>query len=145
MKPGDWIKLLAIALIAGGAAFLVSQRVTSDDPPADEVAWLIQEFALTEPQAEQVRNLHEAYRPICEAHCEAVMQAQRALDQASDPTATENARRELARLKEVCHEATQAHLEAVAAVMPADQGQRFIETISPLLSAHEHTAPFGLR
>lgn len=145
MKPGELLRLVAIVVIAGGTAFFVAQHFAPETPPADEVAWVIEEFKLTSDQAEKVRALHEAYRPVCDAHCAAVMEAQTAWDEASGPAQRTAAEQELMELKHRCHAATRAHLETVAAVMSPEQGQRYLETISPLLSAHEHTAPFGLR
>jgi len=145
VKPSEILRTLVISLIAGAAGFWVAQKLTSDPGPTDEVTWLIKEFELTTAQAEQVRSLHEAYRPICDAHCAAVMEAQTALADAINPAEKTAAAQALDTLKIRCHVATQAHLEAVAAVMSAEQGQRYLETITPLLSVHEHEAPFGLR
>lgn len=145
MKPIEIVRVLFIALVAGSIAFYVSARLSPPPPLDDEVAWLIEEFELTDTQADAVRSLHEDYRPICDAHCAAVMEAQNAVEAAADPTEAATAQHELSALKQVCHAATQAHLEAVAAAMSPVQGQRYLETITPLLSAHEHEVPFGLR
>ncbi len=147
MNPRELLKIVATVILAGGAAFMIAQKVGSDESPADEIAWLIDEFELNAAQAEQVRELHEAYRPICDAHCQEVMQAQQEVEAAKNaaPEVLAAAQQELEKLKQRCHLATQAHLESVAAVMPPDQGKRYLETITPLLSSHGHSAPFGLR
>ncbi len=145
MKPAELLRTLTIALVAGGLAFFVAQRFSATATTADEVTWLIEEFKLSPSQADAVQALHEAYRPVCEAHCMEVMEAQQAVAQATDPAAQAKAERELAELKQRCHSATRAHLESVAAVMTPDQGRRYLETITPLLSAHSHESPFDLR
>lgn len=147
MNFREFLKIIATVIIAGGAAFVISHGIGSDASSTDEISWLIDEFELSAAQADQVRELHEAYRPICDAHCQEVMQAQQAVADANgaEPEVLAAAQRELQELKQRCHLATQAHLESVAAVMSPEQGKRYLETISPLLSAHGHTAPFGLR
>ncbi len=145
MKPIEIVRVISISLIAGSIAFYVTARSTQPEPSDDEVAWLIKEFELTAAQADAVRSLHEAYRPICDAHCAAVMEAQHAVEHAADPVEKAKVQQELTDLKQVCHTATRAHLAAVADAMSPAQGQRYLETITPLLSAHEHKAPFGLR
>ncbi|GAB5561888.1 MAG: hypothetical protein SynsKO_35350 [Synoicihabitans sp.] len=144
MKLSEILRIAVIALVAGSAAFLITRQLSPTDQSGDEITWLIEEFGLNADQADRVRELHAAYRPICDAHCTEIMEAQAALENA---TAAERpaAERALAALKQRCHTATQTHIKAVAAVMPAEQGQRYIERIMPLLSAHAHDEPFGLR
>jgi hypothetical protein len=145
VKPREIFSIVAVAIVAGAAAFYIAGHATPPPAPVDEVTWLIEEFQLSAAQADTVRALHEAYAPICQAHCDAVMEAQRGVEAAENPSERAVATEELMRLKDRCHIATQAHVEAVAAVMSPEQGQRYLEMISPLLSAHGHQAPFGLR
>lgn len=145
MKRADLIRVVLVALIAGGASFLITRQLSPDEAVGDEVSWLIEEFSLSADQANEVRALHAAFRPICDAHCTEIMAVQRAWEVAPDLAAQTAAKQELELLKTRCHSATHDHVRSVAAVMSPHQGKRYLDLIAPLLSDHDHTGPFSLR
>jgi hypothetical protein len=126
-----------LALAAGLLAFAATSRFLSaktDAPlanPEDRLAWLAREFHLTPGQAAAAERLQIAYAPVCEAHCAAIADAERALAEADDDSARVAARAELARLEKVCADATRAHLEAIAALMEPAQAVRFLALMEP--------------
>ncbi len=141
------LRLLLVAAVAGAASFGLT-RLLSPGPEStagNELTWLTQEFQLTPQQAQRIQALHAAYRPICAQHCAAILDTKAELATAETPAAKGQIEQRLSALKATCHDSTQAHLEAVAAAMSPEQGQRYLAMISPRLSAHQHTEPLGLR
>ncbi len=97
-----------------------------------QLAWLAREFALSDSARAEIAKIQTAYEPVCERHCGAIVRAQTALRAASsDPAARSAAEAELARLKQVCAESTQAHLHAIAALMAPAQASRFLALMEP--------------
>ncbi len=141
------VPLLLVAVLAGGAAFWCTRQFATPAslPPGTELAWLTQEFDLSPAQADRIAALHEAYEPVCAAHCLAIEEANTALTQADSVAARAAAMAHLQTLQVACHDATRAHLQAVAAEMAPAQGKRYLALIGPRVEAHAHTEPFGLR
>ena len=139
-------RILLVAILAGGGAFLLTRQLTPSPSQAnDEIAWLTQEFALTSQQAAQVAALHAAYRPICDAHCTAILETRAELESTPAGPAHLKLQQRMDELTANCHQSTQEHLVAVAAVMEPSQGERYLALISPRLSVHQHAEPFGLK
>lgn len=141
------IRLLLVALLAGAAGFGLT-RLLQPAPrfdAGDELTWLTHEYELTAAQAQTIAALHAAYRPICAEHCAAIADAKDRI--ANLPADTDHVvvQAQVERLVVACHDATRAHLEAVAAAMSPEQGKRYLAQIGPRLSAHQHNQPFGLR
>lgn len=130
------VRYTLIALAAAVFAFGVTHfclRPSSAD--TDEIAWLRTEFNLTPAQTVAIEKLHADYAPVCMAHCAAISEAR----EKSAPPA------ELARLEAVCRDATLAHLQRVAAVMPPAERTRFLALVGPKVSGQSHDAPLGLK
>jgi len=141
---------LAIALVAGLVSFGLTRWIAASSAPADEMAWLRQEFALTPAQSEAIERLHADYRPVCAEHCARIMEARErlvALERAGGPDTAAHAAAaaEMAQLIRTCTESTRRHLEAVAALMSPDQGRRYLELVGAKVAQHSHAEPFGLR
>ena len=141
------LRLLLVAVAAGAAAFGLTRwfNPMPAPTPGTELAWLTQEFQLTPQQAQRIQELHAAYRPICAQHCAAILDTKAELATAATPTAKSEVEQRLSDLMATCHDSTRAHLEAVAAAMSPEQGQRYLAMIGPRLSAHQHAEPLGLR
>ncbi len=141
------LRLLLVALVAGAAGFGLTRLITPTPTPVvgEELAWLTREFELTADQAARIQSLHAAYRPVCAQHCAAIERTRTTLAHAASSEDRTAAEAQLERLVATCHDSTEAHLEAVAAVMSPDQGRRYLEMIRPRLSAHQHAQPFGLQ
>jgi hypothetical protein len=133
-------------LVAGLASFGLTRWLAS---PAvvvmnDEITWIRDEFHLSPAQTAAIEKLHDDYFPVCMEHCKLVVAARKSL--ASAPVSEKPAAQaELLRLETVCQNATRAHLQRVAAVMPPGEGQRFLALVLPKLTHLEHTSPLGLK
>ncbi len=139
------VRYTLIALAAAALAFGVTHfclRPSSAD--TDEIVWMRTEFKLNDTQVAAIGKLHDDYHPVCMKHCAAIMQARSQLDTASSADKTA-AQTELVRLEAICRDATLAHLQRVAAVMPPDQGARFLALVGPKVSGQSHDAPLGLK
>jgi hypothetical protein len=138
-RPALLIVLLALA--AGLLAYFGTRlAMPAPDPAPDaaaKLAWLSREFSLTPAQTAEIDRLQQAYGPVCMEHCDKIAAAEAALASAHDEPSRAAARRELARVQILCAEATRAHLEAVAAIMPPDQAARFLALMEPRV-AHTH-------
>ena len=137
----NWLLTLGLALTAGALAFAAFFAL-NDDPElrrvaraGDAMAWLRVDFQLNAAQAAAVKQLHADYSVQCGEHCAAIMAAR----ERGAPAA------EVARLEAVCVSAMTRHFEAVAALMPAGQGQRYLATVLPKVSGYSHTGAPNLR
>jgi hypothetical protein len=95
----------------------------------DGMAWLRAEFRLTEAQLAAIKTLHDDYCAVCGAHCAAIMDAR----ERKAPGA------EVARLEKICVDGMTGHFKRVAALMPAEQGERYLATVLPRVSGYSHT------
>ncbi len=135
-----------IAVVAGLASFGLTRWVAARQAPADEMAWLRKEFALSASQADAIASLHARYGPVCDEHCANVMATrQRLAGLAPGTPAHAEATAQMEKLAQVCSESTRRHLEAVAALMDPAQGARYLALIGSKVAAHNHAEPLGLR
>ena len=147
MKPSVLIALVALAVAAGSFALTLWTRPA---PADDEMTWLRQEFALTPAQVASIEKMRAAYQPICEEHCRAISETRAkltALEKAGRKDSPEYKTAETAweALCRTCQDATQRHLESIAAQMSAEQGARYRQLIGPKLSRQDHRQPLGLK
>ena len=131
----------ALVLAAGLVAYGLTRLALPPPAPAEaaehgaQLEWLAREFKLTPAQTAEIVRLQAVYAPICAGHCAAIVRARKDLaDSSLAPEARAAAEAELARLEHVCTEATRAHLQAVAAAMPPDQGPHFLALMEPRVS-----------
>jgi hypothetical protein len=129
------VRYALIALAAAALAFGVTWLALRPSADTDEIAWLRTEFNLTPVQVTAIQQLHDDYFPVCMAHCAAISKARK---QSAPPA-------EIARLEAVCHDATLAHLQRVAAVMPPAEAARFLALVTPKVSGQSHATPLGLQ
>ena len=106
----------------------------------DSLEWLRVDFHLTDAQFAEIRKLHEAYAPSCEEHCRLIQEASQALraKAASDPAAMAAAERTLRELRATCETAITAHVRKVAALMSAEDGQRYLALVLPKIADFDH-------
>jgi len=128
-----WITL-GLAVAAGVAAFAVFFAL-NDDPEVrraaragDAMRWLRVEFRLSEAQTATIQKMHDDYAVVCGEHCAAIIAAR----ERSAPAA------EQAALEAVCVDAMKGHFAAVAAQMPAGQGERYLATVLPRVAEYDH-------
>jgi hypothetical protein len=125
---------LAVLLAAAGAAF--GAFYVMNDAPAirraadegDAMAWLRAEFHLTDAQFAAIKRLHDDYAVVCTRHCRAIV---RAKQRQASPA-------EIAGLERTCVEAMTAHFQQVAALMPPEEGQRYLAIVLPRVAGYDH-------
>jgi len=141
------ILLLALAasvtLLAG--SFLLAQRFCAKKMAgsADDLAWLRQEFRLSDAEMTRVRNLHEGYLPKCAEMCQQIatkkQELEAALVGATNITAiAEQKLTELGALRAQCQAHMLRHFVEVSQAMPPEQGRRYLAEMQRLtLGFHE--------
>jgi len=147
--------VLIAALVSGVCAFWLVQRRHAASVSAlagtsgDDLRWIRTEFRLNDAQFAAVKKLHDDYSVVCAGHCADIAAAQQRLKKLTTTGAAadalEAARRDVAAFEEVCNTATRAHIRRVAAVMPADQGTRYLALVEPHLAQSPHDGSRGLK
>jgi len=109
----------------------------------DTMTWLRHEFHLNDQQFSAIEKLHREFSGACEEHCRSIRKAQDERDalraaSPSDPAALAAAETRVGELRHRCETSLQRHLEAVAALMSAEDGKRYLDTMRPLLTRFDH-------
>jgi hypothetical protein len=99
------------------------------------MTWLRAEFRLDDAQFAAIKKLHEDYSVVCGQHCTAIMAARERSAPAS----------EMAALEKVCVDSMTEHFRRVAALMPPEQGQRYLAMVLPRVANYRHSAPPTVR
>ncbi len=128
--------LLTLGLVLAACALSFGVFYALNDEPAlrraaregDALAWLRAEFHLNDAQFAAIKKLHADYSVVCAEHCAAIMAAQ----QRPAPPA------EIAVLEARCMESMEDHFRRVAALMPADEGKRYLATVLPRVADYDH-------
>jgi hypothetical protein len=134
---------LGAAIFAG--SYFASQRacVMCRSTPADDLAWLRDEYHLNDAEMAHIRELHEGYLPQCAAFCAqiAVKKAELETALANGTNLTGEAQTRLAELAELrarCQAQMLQHFMNVSHVMPPEQGRRYLAEMQRLtLGSHE--------
>ena len=131
-----WVVLIAGLLLAG-AAYLCSYsagRVSShrlEGSGTPELAWLKEEFHLSDAEFSRIRQMHQGYLAGCAARCrhiDAKNVELRTLLAASNKVTPEieKALAESARLRTDCQRQMLEHFYQVSQTMPPEQGKRYL-------------------
>ena len=134
-QEGVLVLLLGLALAAAAYVCLYlsgtssARRLERSSQP--ELAWLKQEFNLSDAEFERISQLHAAYLPRCADMCrqiEAQNQRLRALLAATNQMTAgiESAIAESARLRGQCQRNMLEHFYEVSRTMPPEQGRRYL-------------------
>jgi hypothetical protein len=135
MKKGVVILLLGLAVAAAayGCLYFVctSSARNLERSSQPELAWLKEEFKLSDSEFKRVCELHEAYLPQCAEMCgkiEAQNQRVRTLLTATNQMTAEieSAIAESARLRGQCQRNMLQHFYEVSRTMPPEQGRRYL-------------------
>lgn len=145
-----FVRLILLALAVGALSFGLTRWLAHPHLADDEMTWMKTEFRLTPAQTAAIEKLHDDYNPVCMEHCRLIRETRGRLTSLEtagkrDTPDYAAALAEMTRLKGVCHDATQKHLEAVAAQMSPDEGRRFLALTLPKLADQSHSAPLDLR
>jgi hypothetical protein len=135
MKKGVLILLLGLALAAAayGCIYFVctssARNLARSSQP--ELAWLKDEFNLSDSEFKRISELHDAYLPQCAELCRQIeIQNQRVktLLAATNRMTTDIdlAIAESARLRAQCQRNMLEHFYEVSRTMPPEQGRRYL-------------------
>jgi len=138
VKKGVFILLLGLAVAAAayGCIYLActSSARSLERSSRPELAWLKEEFNLSDLEFQRVSELHAAYLPQCAEMClqvDAQNQRLRALLAATNEMTAEieSAIAESARLRGQCQRNMLQHFYQVSRTMPPEQGRRYLEWV----------------
>src|SRR6266496_3364923 len=135
MKRGVFILVLGLvaATAAYGCVYLActssARSLQRSDKP--ELAWLKEEFKLSDAEFKRVSELHAAYLPQCRDMCREIdaqnVKLQTLLSGATNMTPEITAAlTETARLRSECQSMMLRHFFQVSQTMPPEQGRRYL-------------------
>ena len=135
MKKG--VLILVFGFISAAAAygciyFVCTSSVRSlQRSERPELAWLKEEFKLSDAEFTRVSDLHSAYLPQCRDMCREIaaynVKLQTLLSGANDMTPEINAAlTENSRLRAECQSMMLRHFFQVSRMMPPEQGRRYL-------------------
>lgn len=134
------VAILSIGILLSAAAFTgfyyfgtASTRALMTEPQP-ELAWLKQEFKLSDPEYSRILRLHEAYLPQCAQRCLRIAELNRRLQQLLSTASSltpeiRSTLAERARLRADCEAEMLNHFIEVSRMMPPAQGQRYLEWV----------------
>ena len=134
---------LAAGLIAYTCVYLraTTPKRSAQENAQPQLAWLRQEYHLTESQFAQVAKLHQSYGPKCAEMCRRIDDQNAKVQQLLGATNTvtpeiKQALADAARLRVECETAMMQHFYEVSRVMDPEQGKRYLawvqsETLLP--------------
>jgi hypothetical protein len=119
----------ACVYFAGTSA---ERAMSTRDKPA--LAWLQQEYRLSDEQYAKVRDLYDAYVPKCAEFCRRIDEKNSEIQKllAATNVVTPEIKQALAdsgKLRAECQANMMAHFYAVAQVMPPEQGRRYLSWV----------------
>jgi hypothetical protein len=138
MKKGLFILTSGIALAIAAYACIyfvcTSSARDMEHSSRPELAWLKEEFHLSDAEFDRVSKLHAAYLPQCAEICrqiDAQNQKLKALMAATNQVTPEIAAviAESTRLRGVCQSNMLRHFYEVSRTMPPEEGKRYLEWI----------------
>ncbi len=145
MKKGPAILLLGLLLSA--AAFVGFYYLGTAHcrammrQPQPELAWLRNEFHLSDAEFARISQLHEAYLPKCRERCRRIAEENTKLQQllARSTTVTPEIQAllaERAKMRADCEAEMLQHFLEVSRTMPAEQGRRYLAWVQQESSLH---------
>jgi hypothetical protein len=145
MKRGAAILLLGLLLSAAAFAgfyYLGTAHCRAMlRQPQPELAWLKQEFNLSDAEFARVSQLHEAYLPKCRERCRRIeeqnVKLQQLLAQSTNVTPEIQAvLAERAKMRADCEAEMLQHFLEVSRTMPPEQGRRYLAWVQEQSSLH---------
>lgn len=129
--------ILGLGLVAAFGAYICFYLAGTAGPrewresrqPA--LAWLREEFKLSDAELARVSQLHDAYLPQCRERCRLIRQMNDKLGQLLATTSNvtpevESALAERAKMRSECQAAMLKHFFEVSRTMPPEQGKRYL-------------------
>ena len=142
---------LAVAALAYGCVYFVctasARHLQQSDRP--ELAWLKEEFNLSDAEFKRISELHAAYLPQCREMCLRIdaqnAHLQKLLAEATNATPEIDAALiEAARMRAECQKMMLRHFFQVSQTMPTQQGRRYLSWVTgkafaPTFDMTEHS------
>lgn len=135
----SWLIILAGLLLAAVGYACIYLHGTADQRSIEqssrpELAWLQQEYHLSDTQFARVLELHNAYAPKCAEMCRRIDAKNAQLRKLLSATnlVTPEIKQTLAEANEIraeCESAMLNHFYKVAQTMPPEQGRRYLEWV----------------
>ena len=148
MKRGILVLGLVAAAAAYGCVYIActsSVRILqrSNKP---ELAWLKQEFNLSDAEFKRVSDLHAAYLPHCRERCRQIdaqnVELQKLLAGATNATPEiDLALAESGRLRSECQRMMLRHVFQVSQTMPPERGRRYLAWVMEKTFLPDHGMP----
>ncbi len=116
--------------------------------PADALAWMQHDYALSAHEFAKVCALHEAYVPQCNVMCQQIAKSTALLTETlrASPTMTEEAQtvlRDYEAARADCLRKTLQHVLDTAAAMKPEAGRAFLQKVLPdILTSRQHVQDF---
>jgi hypothetical protein len=145
MKRGGFILLLGLLLGAAGFSGFYYLGTASSrslmQEPQPELAWLKQEFKLSDAEFARISQMHAAYLPQCGERCRRIEEQNEKLRQllARAATVTPEIQRllaERATTRAECEAEMLKHFLAVSRTMPPEQGRRYLAWVQQQTFLH---------
>ena len=135
------LSILLLGLILGGSAYAVvswagaarARALRASSQP--ELAWLADEFHLSDAELGRIEQMHQAYLPQCRQRCARVREINDEMEKALATAATVTPQisdllRQRAQLRSECQTAMLAHFLAVSQAMPPAEGRRYLDWVN---------------
>ena len=109
----------------------------------DTRCWFRVEFGLDAKTIDAIEASQKRFAVECAGHCRVVAEAEAALKKLpSDASDAERAaaREAVAAADRACRTAREEHVRRIAALMPAAEGKRYLDIVSPRLAKHGHSS-----
>ena len=113
------------------------------ESPAPELAWLKNEFHLSDAEFQRIVKLHEGYMPRCAELCQRIAAKNAELQQIVsgpqvDAHAVEHKLKEAGDLRVECQKHMLNHFLEVSRQMPPEQGKRYLQWVQKRTLMPEH-------
>ena len=142
--------ILGLGMIAAIASYYCIYLVGTTGPRTllqsrqPELAWLKQEFKLSEAEFARLSQLHDAYLPQCRERCRLIRQMNNKLGEllatTSDVTLEiESVLTERAKMRSECQTSMLKHFFEVSRTMPPEQGRRYLAWVQEQTCLREQT------
>jgi hypothetical protein len=139
------VLILFGGLVLGLAAYVCLYWTQTADAraiansPHPELAWLKEEFRISDQEFARIRELHDAYLPECAAMCAKIAQAnsefERLVADTNRMTPEINAKlSEIGNLRQQCQSNMLSHFFAVSRAMPPEQSELYMSRMQKLTS-----------
>ena len=130
---GSLLLVLLVGVVLFAACYWTASRarVAAGNRQLDELAWLVREFRLSDPELTRIRALHDGYRPGCEEMCARLAAKNRDLAAALNGATNVGPEvvsqlAEAAALRAECQTRMLRHFLEVARTMPVEPGARYL-------------------